>query len=97
MKTPLAHNEVHPYKGGYEMNMRTTDDDGITPGFWGCVFIAMFSTLMLMTVWALIKHGAFHEVFTSWGNWILAIVVSLPAPVGLALRNRFASKRRIHR
>lgn len=73
--------------------MRMTSDDNGFPGFWGYVFITVFSTLLLMTVWAIIKHGAFREVFTSWNSWVLAIVVSMSASVGLALQNRFGSKR----
>lgn len=67
------------------------DDDGF-PGFWGYVFITVFSTLLLMIVWAIIRHGAFREVFTSWNSWVLAIVVSLSASIGFALQNRFGGK-----
>lgn len=72
--------------------MKTINDDDGFPGFWGYVFITVFSTLLLMIVWAIIKHGAFHEVFTSWNSWVLAIVVSLSASIGLALQNRFGGK-----
>lgn len=71
--------------------MKTADDD--SPGIVGCIFIAVTSMLLLMTIWALIKHGAWREVFTSWNCWILATVVSLPAPIGLTLRSRFGGKR----
>lgn len=72
--------------------MRMVSDDDGFPGFWGYVFITVFSTLLLMIVWAIIKHGAFREVFTSWNSWVLAIVVSLSASIGFALQKRFGGK-----